>query len=243
MDKPINIPVLAKVPRHVAIIMDGNGRWAKKRHKTRLEGHRAGVDSIVKIVNVAKAVGIETVSLFAFSRENWLRPKHEVEGLMRLFLRGLKKEIKQLGKKDVALHVIGERSRLSKALREEIRRAEEESKDNKGLKLVVAVDYSGQWDIAQAAKKLAEQVKAGAVRSDQIDERVFGECVMLSDYPAPDLLIRTSGELRISNFFLWQIAYAELYFTETLWPDFDEEAFLKALLSYAHRERRFGMTE
>jgi len=229
-------------PRHLAIIMDGNGRWAKQRHMSRVLGHREGLKAVRKIVKKCGELGIEVLTLFAFSRENWRRPEEEVQSLMGLFANALKSEISKLNQNQVQLRVIGNLSRFSKSLRHAIEVAHDLTLNNKGLKLVIAVDYSGQWDIIQAVQTLIGQVKAGTLQTEAITQDLFATYLNLSDLPLPDLLIRTSGEYRISNFFLWQLAYTELYFTETLWPDFDEDALNKALLFYSKRERRFGCT-
>jgi undecaprenyl diphosphate synthase len=229
-------------PRHLAVIMDGNGRWAKQHHMSRVLGHREGLKVVRKIVKKCGELGIEVLTLFAFSSENWRRPEEEVQSLMKLFANALKNEIARLNQNQVQLRVIGNLDRFSKSLRQSIEEAHDLTLSNRGLKLVIAVDYSGQWDIIQAVHALIRQVKAGLLPSEAITQDLFATYLSLSDLPPPDLLIRTSGEYRISNFFLWQLAYTELYFTETLWPDFNEEALNKALLFYSQRERRFGYT-
>jgi undecaprenyl diphosphate synthase len=224
------------IPKHVTIIMDGNGRWAKQRKKSRLAGHRAGAESVRKVIKAAAERGVEVLSLFAFSTENWSRPKEEVSGLMKLFLKALQDEAKGLVKNNIQLHFIGDLAKLSSKLRQQIAKTEGLTRENTGLKLVIAVNYGGRWDIAQAMQQMLEQ----KISVKEVTPELLAKCLVTSDLPDPDLLIRTSGEQRISNFFLWQLAYAELYFTETLWPDFDEDSFAQALQAYAQRKRRFG---
>ena len=230
------------LPRHVAIVMDGNGRWARKRLLPRHAGHRAGAESVRKVVETCGRRGVEVLTLFAFSSENWKRPKEEVGVLMELFLRTLEKEKDRLHKNNVRVRVIGERTRLNSTLQERIAAAEAQTASNTGLTLVVAASYGGRWDIAQAARRLAKDVRDGRMDVEAIDENAFDQYVCLSDLPTPDLFIRTGGEHRISNFLLWQLAYSELYFTETLWPDFGESEFQRALDAFAGRQRRFGLT-
>lgn len=231
-----------KLPRHLAIIMDGNGRWAKKRRLPRLLGHQEGLKVVRKIVKNCGELGIEVLTLFAFSSENWQRPAEEVNHLMALFLTTLKGEIEKLNQNNVQLRMVGSLERFKEPLRLCIAETQELTAKNTGLKLIIAVDYSGQWDIIQAVQKLARQIKEGLLESEEITQNLFAHYLSLSDLPSPDLLIRTSGEYRISNFLLWQLAYTELYFTETLWPDFDKEELNKALIFYSQRERRFGCT-
>lgn len=238
-----SIAALDKIPRHVAIIMDGNGRWASQQGKSRAAGHRAGAKVVEKIIDIAQAVGIEVLSVFAFSSENWLRPESEVDALMKLFLKGLKEQMPKLAKRNVVFRVIGDRTRFSRTLQKYMVDAEENSRHHTGLNFVFAANYGGRWDIVQAAQSLAREVEAGVLKPDAIDETVFTRYLSLADLPAPDLFIRTSGEIRISNFFLWQLAYTELYFTDILWPDFNEQAFFDALKNYANRKRRFGKAE
>ena len=228
------------LPKHVAIIMDGNGRWARQQGKPRWRGHQAGADAAGKIIQAAIDQHVDVLSLFAFSSENWCRPEEEVNYLMKLLLHMLKTQVKELHKKNVALYVAGDLSQFSAQICAHIKKAEALTHENTGLKLIVAVNYGGQWDIVQAAQRIAEQVATGVLTLDQVDEKLFSQYLVLSNISHPDLLIRTSGEQRISNFFLWQLAYAELYFTPILWPDFDEKAFQKALDEYAKRHRRFG---
>ncbi|MGM0525635.1 MAG: polyprenyl diphosphate synthase [Pseudomonadota bacterium] len=230
------------VPKHVAIIMDGNGRWAKQRGKLRTFGHKAGAEAVRRAVGFARRNGIQSLTLFAFSSENWQRPEKEVSVLMDLFMTVLKREVKKLDENDIKLNIIGDRYRFSKRLQRQIAEAEEKTQHNGSLTLNVAANYGGQWDITEAAKRLAEQVQRGELRSEEITSAMLQQQLQLADQPAPDLLIRTGGECRISNFILWQAAYAELYFTPTLWPDFDDETFLHAISEFAQRERRFGLT-
>ncbi len=227
-----NLPA-DRVPRHVAIIMDGNGRWAKQRMRPRAFGHHAGVRSARRVVRAASAAGVEVLTMFAFSQENWHRPEEEVSLLMQLFVQTLKREIKSLMKNQVRWRFIGEHSAFPPELQALMRETEAMSKDNRGLTLLIAVGYGGQWDIAQAASRaVAEGLSPSA---EAIEARL-----VTAGLPAVDLMIRTGGELRISNFLLWQLSYAELYFCETLWPDFGAEEFLQALRWFAGRQRRFG---
>ncbi|MEX0729996.1 MAG: polyprenyl diphosphate synthase [Aquisalimonadaceae bacterium] len=229
-------------PRHLAVIMDGNGRWARSRLLPRPAGHHAGVDAVRRTVETCAQAGIEVLTLFAFSSENWRRPVDEVSVLMDLLLRTLEKEAVRLHENNIRIRLIGDRDRLGARLRQQIARVEALTAENSGLTLVIAASYGGQWDIAGAARRLAEAVCAGTLDPDQInEERLAGE-MSLADLPPPDLLIRTGGERRISNFLLWQIAYAELYFTDTLWPEFGEAELRVALDWFAGRERRFGQT-
>ncbi len=230
------------MPKHVAIIMDGNGRWAKSKGKIRTFGHKAGVESVRASVRYARTHGIQSLTLFAFSSENWKRPAEEVGVLMDLFNLVLKSEAKKLNKNDVRLKVIGDVSRFDDKLIDKIRKAEQLTEHNSGLILNIAANYGGRWDIINAAKQLAVKIQQGDLRTDAIDETMFDQFMSLHEQPPLDLLIRTGGEHRISNFLMWQAAYAELYFTDTLWPDFDEEAFALAVKDFADRQRRFGLT-
>jgi undecaprenyl diphosphate synthase len=227
--------------RHVAIIMDGNNRWAKQRGMAGVSGHKVGVERIRDVMAACQEVGVEVLTVFAFSSENWRRPPVEVEALMSLFLLYLKNEAKALKKKDVALRVIGNRERFSPSIQKAIAAAEELTRGGKTT-LVIAADYGGRWDIAEAAKKLALQVAGGELDPAAITEDSLHEHTCLADLPPLDLLIRTGGEVRISNFLLWQCAYAELFFSEKLWPDFDGDELKKAAASFHERQRRFGMT-
>lgn len=228
------------LPRHIAIVMDGNGRWATKRKLPRIAGHKVGVDSVRTIVRLCSDKGIEVLTLFAFSTENWKRSKIEVGFLMHLFIKVLAIEIRKLHQENVRILFIGERETLDKKLQQSIKDAESLTANNTGLKLAIAMNYSGRWDIVAAARSLAAKVEAGEMLANDISLSNFHAHTKLAELPEPDLLIRTSGELRLSNFMLWQLAYTELYFTDVLWPDFREEALNDALLAYARRERRFG---
>jgi undecaprenyl diphosphate synthase len=230
-------------PRHVAIVMDGNGRWAKREHCSVLKGHQAGVKALKNIVKAAISHKISYLSVFAFSTENWQRSKTEVSALMRLFVSGLKSEVPALHQEGIRLRFVGDRSRLSKRLQDAMQHAETLTHANTRLSLVVAMDYGGRWDVVQAAKQMAASVKSGELSPDAIDEERFSRYLSGGDIPDPDLFIRTSGEERISNFYLWQLAYSELYFTQTLWPDFDEAEFLKALSVFSERNRRYGLRQ
>jgi undecaprenyl diphosphate synthase len=222
--------------------MDGNGRWANKRHLPRAAGHKAGVSATRKIVENCAKKGIEALTIFAFSSENWNRPKAEVSSLMSLFVSTITAEVKKLDKKNVRVCFIGDRTRFSEKLQQSIEKSEELTRDNTGLQLNIAANYGGRWDIVNACRRLAEAVRDGAVAVDDIDEEMFDSSVSLSEMPAPDLFIRTGGEQRISNFLIWQLAYSELYFIDTLWPDFSGEDFEASLEWYAGRQRRFGKT-
>ncbi|MCL6271990.1 polyprenyl diphosphate synthase [Sansalvadorimonas sp. 2012CJ34-2] len=233
---------LAIVPRHVAIIMDGNNRWAKKHSKGKLGGHRAGVEAVRKVIESCGNYGVEVLTLFAFSSENWNRPPDEVKGLMELFLRALKFEVKRLRRHHIRLKVIGDISAFSPAIQKHIRQAEEKTATNYKVTLVVAASYGGQWDIVEATRQLAEKAKSGQLDPADITAGMLEQHLVTGDLPPPDLLIRTSGEHRISNFLLWQCAYSEFYFTDVLWPDFGPDEFYKALQSFSQRQRRFGKT-
>jgi undecaprenyl diphosphate synthase len=230
------------VPRHVAVIMDGNGRWARKRSLPRHAGHRAGVKSVRAIVENSARHGVEYLTLFAFSSENWRRPEEEVGMLMSLFLEALRREVAELHKNKVRLRFIGERDRLDGKLVEKIEKAESLTNENTGLRLQVAVAYGGRWDIVEAARTIAARVAAGELDAGAIDEAAFAAGLQLGMAPDPDLLIRTGGEQRISNFLLWNLAYAELWFTDILWPDFGATEFDAALAHYSQRQRRYGHT-
>ena len=230
------------VPRHVAIIMDGNGRWARKRHLPRHAGHREGVKAVRRVVEACKLKGVEALTLFAFSSENWRRPQQEVGLLMELFLHTLKKEVNRLDRNGVRLRFIGDRSAFPAKLQALMDAAEAQTAPNTELTLTVAANYGGRWDIAQASRRLAERVAAGELQPADVDEDALAAHLSLADLPEPDLFIRTGGEQRISNYLLWQLAYTELYFTDTLWPAFDAEAFEAALQSFSGRQRRFGRT-
>lgn len=229
-------------PQHVAIIMDGNGRWAQLQGKGRVSGHRAGVESVRAVVASARKSNVKALTLFAFSSENWQRPEKEVSVLMDLFMYVLTKEVKRLHKHNIRFQVIGDLSRFSEKLQKNIAKSEQLTAKNTGLVLSVAANYGGRWDIAQAAKKLASDVQQGTMSLDDINEQTLNGQTCLADLPTLDLLIRTGGDFRISNFLLWQAAYAELYFTDVLWPDFNEAQFEQAINCFDRRERRFGKT-
>lgn len=233
-------PASHALPQHIAVIMDGNGRWAKKRFMPRIAGHRAGVEAARQIVKNCAKRHIKVLSLFAFSSENWRRPASEVNYLMELFLTGLEKEVSMLHENNVQLRFIGDRSHFSDKLRHKIAEVERLTRQNTGMILIIAADYGGQWDICQAMHQLGQAIEAGKLTSAEITPEMIASKLSFADLPDPDLFIRTSGELRISNFMLWQLAYSELYFTHTLWPDFNEKELDKALTHYATRERRFG---
>ncbi len=230
------------LPRHVAIIMDGNNRYGKRQALGEGEGHRAGKNQLDPIVEHARRVGINALTVFAFSSENWQRPPSEVALLMDLFAQTIREQIPRMKKHDIALRFIGDRAQLSTELQQLMQEAESVTAHHTAMTLVIAVSYGGMWDIAQAAKQLAVQVERGLLNVDQITEQALQQHISLNDLPAVDLLIRTGGDYRLSNFLLWQAAYAELYFTETLWPDFSIDEFNKALVVFAQRERRFGRT-
>lgn len=228
------------LPQHIAIVMDGNGRWAKRRFMPHFAGHRAGVEAARKAVKYCARKNIKVLSLFAFSSENWRRPVQEVSYLMELFLTGLEREVITLHENNIQLRFIGDRNRFNEKLRNKIHEVETLTRQNTGMVLMIAADYGGQWDITEAVRQLARQVENHQLSSEEITPDHISRYLSFSDLPEPDLFIRTSGELRISNFMLWQLAYSELYFTDTLWPDFDEKELDKALLHYASRDRRFG---
>ncbi len=228
------------MPAHIAIIMDGNNRWAKKRHLPSIAGHSAGASAVRRVVKMSAKSGVKALTLFAFSSENWKRPKVEVDALMGLFMHSLKKEVKHLHKYNIRLRIMGDLSGFSSLLQHQISKAEAKTINNGGMVLVIAANYGGRWDIAQAAKELAKQAVLGNISVDDIDETMLGNYIQLADLPVPDLLIRTSGEERISNFLLWQMAYTELIFLPVLWPDFDKSHFDSAISVYQNRQRRYG---
>ncbi len=232
----------AKLPQHVAIIMDGNGRWAKARHLPRIMGHREGMKSVRAVVEVARKLGIKVLTLYAFSKENWQRPPEEVSFLMRLLREYLEKEVEELHQKGIRVKAIGEIELLPDEIYRLLLGAMERTRANKGMILNLALSYGGRAEIVNAAKEIARLAKEGRFDPEELDETSFATFLYTRDLPDPDLLIRTSGELRLSNFLLYQCAYTELYFTPTLWPDFREEEFLEALRDYQRRERRFGKT-
>ncbi|MFV8818282.1 polyprenyl diphosphate synthase [Haliea sp. E17] len=231
------------VPRHVAIIMDGNNRWARRQNVSGPAGHRAGVEAVRDVIRACRDHGVGVLTLFAFSSENWGRPLPEVRALLALFSRYLRSEVRELHKDGICLRFIGRRDRFSQRLQRLMQQSELLTQANDKATVVIAVDYGGQWDIAQAARALAEQVKAGTLDPKDIDADLLDAQISISDLPRPDLCIRTGGDARISNFMLWHFAYSELYFTNTLWPDFGELEFARALAEYSRRERRFGLRE
>jgi|SRR5690554_594169 len=238
------IPVSASSrPRHVAIIMDGNNRWAKARRLKGVAGHKAGVDAVRAVVETCAREGVEVLTLFAFSSENWRRPADEVTALMRLFLFALEREVRKLHRNNIKLKIIGDRSAFSTILQEHMRKAEELTFNNTRMTLVIAANYGGHWDITQATQKLAAQVRAGQLEPSDITDNLIQQHLNVGDLPMPDLMIRTAGEQRISNFMLWHLAYTELYFSPVFWPDFKNDEMLKALQAYAGRQRRFGQTD
>ncbi|MDX3961117.1 polyprenyl diphosphate synthase [Pasteurella multocida] len=231
------------IPQHVAIIMDGNGRWAQQKGKMRILGHKNGVKAVREAVSYARKVGIKVLTLYAFSSENWNRPKKEVNALMALFMQALDLEVKKLHKNNIKLNILGDVTGFSASLQNKIHQAEKLTENNTALTLNIAANYGGCWDIVQATKSLAQQVKEGKLAVDEINAQVLQQALVTKEQPQVDLLIRTSGEQRISNFLLWQIAYAELYFSDVLWPDFNEKEFNEAIIAYQQRHRRFGGAE
>jgi undecaprenyl diphosphate synthase len=235
-------PAPESIPRHLAVIMDGNGRWAERRRRPRVIGHRAGARAVNLCIDYCLQRGIEALTLFAFSSENWGRPEDEVGALMKLFLNALEREVDELHRRGVRLRFIGERERFQPEILARMRDAETRTEGNRGLHLTIAASYGGRQDIAHAARALAEAVAAGRLRPEQIDEAAVASHMALADLPPPDLFIRTGGDYRISNFLLWQLAYTELWFTEMLWPELDAATLDRALEDFARRERRFGLT-
>ncbi len=233
---------LEKLPRHIAVIMDGNGRWAKEHGMPRVFGHRNGVKAVREVTEACTELGIEYLTLYAFSTENWNRPESEVNALMTLLVETIKNEIKTLNENGVRLRAIGDISRLPGKSHKTLLKAIEDTKHNARMTLVLALNYSAKWEIVEAARKLAQATKSGEITAEQINEEAFAKALSTTGMPDPELLIRTSGETRISNFLLWQIAYSELYFTPTLWPDFRREHLYQAIIDFQHRERRFGKT-
>jgi undecaprenyl diphosphate synthase len=231
-----------QIPQHIAIIMDGNGRWAKNQNKPRFMGHKAGVNSVEAIVKRCVELNVKVLSIFAFSSENWRRPSKEVSLLMELFAIALKQQVKRLHKNNIRLRVIGDLSKFSTSLQKQIKQAEQLTESNTGLIINVAANYGGRWDIANAVQQIAQKVKDNVLEVDSIDETTIDKYLMTASLPEPDLFIRTGGEQRVSNFLLWQLAYSEMYFTDTLWPDFDADELDKAISSFTNRERRFGKT-
>ncbi|MDR0769554.1 MAG: isoprenyl transferase [Dysgonamonadaceae bacterium] len=233
---------LKQLPVHIAVIMDGNGRWAQKNGMERFMGHREGVVSVRKIVEAAGALGIKYLTVYTFSTENWHRPQEEVNALMALMVTAVRRETKDLMANKVRLRTIGDIDRLPLLTRKELDISIEETKNNTGLNLILALSYSSKWELTEAVKKIAGKVKDGIMSAEQIDEPMISNHLTTKDIPDPDLLIRTGGEFRVSNYLLWQLAYAELYFTDTFWPDFREENLYAAIVDFQKRERRFGKT-
>ena len=231
-----------RVPRHIAIVMDGNGRWAERRHRPRSFGHREGQKTVRSTIEFCLRRGIDALTLFAFSSENWNRPQSEVGALMQLFLKALDREVDELHQNNVRIAFVGDLGAFSPELSERMRGAMQRTASNTALRLHIAVNYGGRWDIAEAARRAATDVAEGRLRAEDISEQTLAPFFTLADAPPVDLFIRTGGEMRISNFLLWQIAYAELYFTDALWPDVDADVLGGALAEYARRERRYGLT-
>ncbi len=231
-----------RLPKHIAIIMDGNGRWAKLRNKPRVYGHREGAKSVRKIVEATARLGIKNLTLYAFSTENWNRPKHEVKTLMKLLVSALKSELVLMKKNNIKLNAIGHTDKMPENVQHELQEVLDETKTNTGLVLTLALSYGARQEIQRAIKEISYKVKNNIISVENVDENIINKHLYTQNLPDVDLLIRTSGEVRISNFLLWQIAYAELYFTEELWPDFNETSLLNAITDYQLRERRFGKT-
>ncbi|MFO0227685.1 MAG: polyprenyl diphosphate synthase [Gammaproteobacteria bacterium] len=230
------------LPQHIAIVMDGNGRWAEARGEPRTAGHRAGIEPVRRTIRECARLGVRALTLFAFSSENWRRPETEVATLMSLFMDALDREVEELNSNGVRLRIIGNRQSLAVRLQQRIAEAEALTAANARLDLQVAVSYGGRWDLVEAARRLAARAASGALRPADIDEAALAAELQLSELPDPDLFIRTGGDHRVSNFLLWNIAYAELFFTDTLWPDFDERTLAEAIADFESRERRFGLT-
>jgi len=238
----MNRLIKEKLPNHLAVIMDGNGRWAEKRSLDRVEGHRRGAESVRNIVRTSREVGISYLTLFAFSSENWSRPRLEIDALMLLLKNYLETELQEMLDNNIRLMAIGDLIRLPKEVQTVLQEIMKKTAQNKGMALTLALSYGGRDDILQAVRRIMSHCGDGNLKSEEITEDLFSRYLWSHNLPDPDLLIRTSGEMRISNFFLWQLAYTEVYFTPTLWPDFTQEEFIQALLSYQNRERRFGLT-
>jgi len=233
---------LSKLPKHIATIMDGNGRWAKSQGHLRVFGHKSGVKSVREITEACAELGVEYLTLYAFSTENWQRPQFEVNALMSLLVDTIGKEMKTLQENNIKLNAIGNLERLPEKTQKALHQGIEDTKSNDRMTLTLALNYSSRWELTMAMKKIAESVNNGAIQPDHIDEEVISQHLYTADIPDPELMIRTSGELRISNYLLWQLAYAELYFTDVLWPDFRKEHLYTAILDFQNRERRFGKT-
>ena len=237
-----DLKATCELPGHVAIIMDGNGRWARQKGKTRIEGHVAGVDAARDVVEACVQLGIQYLTLFTFSTENWKRPEKEISSLMQLLIKVLQKEARELYRNNVRLHVIGNISQLPEKVRKTLNETVELTRNNTGLTLTIALSYSGKWDILQACRKICREIAGGRISPDDVDEPLLESFLSTSGVPEPELLIRTSGEFRISNFLLWQSAYSEIYFTNTYWPDFRRSQLYDAIRDFQKRERRFGLT-
>ena len=231
---------LKKVPKHVAIIMDGNGRWAKKRNKNRIFGHKEGANSLKSVIKAAIEINLKYITIYAFSKENWSRPKKEVNALMSLLVKGVNDELSELHEQKIRIKRIGSNENLSKKVLKSIEKATDKTKNNTGLTLIIALNYSSRDEITNAVKKINRDINNNLLKEKQINETLFSKYLSTKNIPDPDLLIRTSGEKRISNFLLWQISYSELFFTDTLWPDFREENFFEIIYRFQQRERRFG---
>jgi undecaprenyl diphosphate synthase len=238
-DRPDDL-LVDRLPRHVAVIMDGNGRWAKRRGMPRIMGHRRGVDTLKDLLRCCRDWGVEALTAYAFSTENWGRPAEEVEFLMLLFERVLRRELKEMMEEDIRIRFVGNLSVLPTSLQTEITKSVEATRNNQGIQFTIATNYGGRQEIVNACKTIAEKVQSGQLQPEDIDESLFERHLYTAGLCDPDLLIRTSGEMRVSNFLLWQVAYSEIYVTETFWPDFDRTEFHRALSAYQQRERRFG---
>ncbi len=231
-----------RIPEHVAIIMDGNGRWAEQKGQMRIAGHHEGVNSVHEVTEAATRLNIKYLTLYTFSTENWNRPKEEIDALMELLVMSIQNETATLMKNGIRLRTIGDIEQLPEHCNKTLQKSVDITKDNKNVTLILAISYSGRWDILQATKKIAYKVQTGELMPEDINEETLNKALNTGEFPNPDLLIRTSGEFRISNFLLWEIAYSEIHFTDTLWPDFKKDGFYKAILDYQGRERRFGKT-
>lgn len=231
-----------QVPEHVAIIMDGNGRWAQQKGELRIFGHTSGVESVREALSAAGEIGVKYLTLYAFSTENWNRPKEEVDALMDLLVKSISAEIESLHKNEVRLKTIGDISNLPLSCQNALTEAVEKTSNNKKVTLILALSYSSRWEITNAITKIAKEIEGNKLESGKINEDLISSYLSTAEYPDPELLIRTSGENRISNFLMWQMAYTELFFTDTLWPDFKKESFFEAIVDYQNRERRFGKT-
>ncbi|MEK0440011.1 MAG: hypothetical protein RLZZ504_927 [Bacteroidota bacterium] len=233
---------LQRVPQHVAIIMDGNGRWAKQKGHIRIFGHRHGVKAVKAAIEAGAELGVKYLTMYAFSTENWTRPQQEVTALMELLVSTIEDQLPTLMKNGIRLETIGNIEQLPSKCQAQLTKTKAKTADNNRLTLILALSYSGRWDIIEAVKKVAKSVESGTLRADEIDEDILNKALSTAQYPHPDLLIRSSGEQRISNFLMWEIAYSELYFTPVLWPDFTKDDFYRAIVDYQGRERRFGKT-